>query len=45
MRIDRAAEAADKGQKLATADGAVVTVDPAALDRYRASAAAKAAAP
>ena len=45
LRIDRAAEAADKGQTLITADGAVVTVDPAALDRYRASAAARAAAP
>jgi folate-binding protein YgfZ len=45
LRIDRAAEAADKGQTLTTADGAVVTVDPAALDRYRASAAARAAAP
>ena len=45
LRIDRAAEAADKGQTLATADGAAVTVDPAALDRYRASAAARAAAP
>jgi len=45
LRIDRAAEAADKGQALITADGAVVTVDPAALDRYRASAAARTAAP
>jgi folate-binding protein YgfZ len=45
LRIDRVAEAADKGQALTTADGATVTVDPAALDRYRASAAAKAAAP
>ena len=45
LRIDRAAEAADKGQTLATADGAVVTVDPATLDRYRASAATRAPAP
>jgi tRNA-modifying protein YgfZ len=45
LRIDRAAEAADKGQTLTTADGTIVTVDPAALDRYRASAAARAAAP
>jgi tRNA-modifying protein YgfZ len=45
LRIDRAAEAADKGQTLTTADGTVVAVDPATLDRYRASAAAKAAAP
>lgn len=45
LRIDRAAEAADKGQTLTTADGAIVTVDPNALDRYRASAAARAAAP
>ena len=45
LRVDRAAEAADKGQALTTADGTVVTVDPTALDRYRASAAARAAAP
>ena len=45
LRIDRAAEAADKGQTLTTADGAAVTVDPAALERYRASAAARAATP
>ena len=45
LRIDRAAEAADKGQALTTVDGAIVTVDPAMLDRYRASAAARAAAP
>jgi folate-binding protein YgfZ len=45
LRIDRAAEAADKGQPLTAADGAAITVDPAALDRYRASAAARAAAP
>jgi tRNA-modifying protein YgfZ len=45
LRIDRAAEAADKGQTLITADGTVVTVDPAALDRYRASAAARAPTP
>jgi tRNA-modifying protein YgfZ len=45
LRLDRAAEAADKSQTLSTAEGAVVTVDPAALDRYRASAAARASAP
>jgi folate-binding protein YgfZ len=45
LRIDRAAEAADKGQALTTATGTVVTADPAALDSYRASAAARAAAP
>jgi folate-binding protein YgfZ len=43
--IDRAAEAADKGQTIADAAGGIVTVDQAALDRYRASAAARAAAP
>jgi len=45
LRVDRAAEAADKSQTLITAEGAIVTVDPTALDRYRASAAARAAAP
>lgn len=45
LRIDRAAEAADKGQSLTTANGITVTVDPVALDRYRASAAARAALP
>lgn len=45
VRIDRATEAADKGQTLITADGAAITVDPAALDHYRTSAAARAAAP
>ena len=45
VRIDRAAEAADKGQTLTTSNSAAITVDPAALDRYRASAAAKAASP
>jgi folate-binding protein YgfZ len=45
LRIDRAAEAIEKSQALTTADGAVVTADPAALARYRASAAARVAAP
>lgn len=45
LRIDRAAEAADKGQTLTAHDGATITVDPTALDRYRASAAARAALP
>jgi folate-binding protein YgfZ len=45
LRVDRAVEAADKGQSLTTDDGTTITVDPAALDRYRASAAAKAAQP
>lgn len=45
LRIDRAAEAADKGQALTTVDGATIKVDPVALDRYRASAAARAALP
>ena len=44
LRIDRAAEAADKGQPL-TAGDATVIVDTAALDHYRASAAARASAP
>jgi hypothetical protein len=44
LRIDRAAEAADKGDPL-TAGTATITVDTAALDRYRASAAARASAP
>ncbi len=45
LRVDRAVEAADKGQPLTTADGATITVDPTALDRYRVSAAARAALP
>jgi folate-binding protein YgfZ len=45
LRVDRAAEAADKEQTLATDDDTTITADPAALDRYRASAAARAAAP
>jgi tRNA-modifying protein YgfZ len=40
LRLDRAAEAAGKGQTL-TADGHIVTVDAAALERYRASVLAK----
>jgi tRNA-modifying protein YgfZ len=40
LRLDRAAEAAAKGQSL-TADGHAITVDAAALDRYRASVLAK----
>ncbi|WP_072385445.1 folate-binding protein YgfZ [Hyphomicrobium sp. CS1BSMeth3] len=44
LRIDRAAEAADKGEPL-TAGAATIVVDTAALDRYRASAAARASAP
>lgn len=45
LRLDRAAEAADKGQILTTDNDVVITPDLAALDRYRASAAAKAATP
>lgn len=45
LRIDRAAEAADKGQALTTVDGATIKVDPVVLDRYRVSAAARAALP
>lgn len=45
LRVDRAVEAADKGDTLTTDDGTTVTADPAALDRYRSNAAAKAAAP
>ncbi|MBN9265799.1 MAG: folate-binding protein YgfZ [Hyphomicrobium sp.] len=44
LRIDRAAEAADKGEPL-TAGAATIVIDTAALDRYRASAAARASAP
>ncbi|ODT29653.1 MAG: folate-binding protein [Hyphomicrobium sp. SCN 65-11] len=44
LRIDRAAEAADKGEPL-TAGAATIVVDTAALDRYRASAAARTSAP
>jgi folate-binding protein YgfZ len=44
LRIDRAAEAADKGDPL-TAGPATLTVDTAALDHYRASAAARASTP
>jgi folate-binding protein YgfZ len=45
LRIDRAAEAADKGQTLTTTDGATITTDATALALYRASAAARAALP
>jgi len=44
LRIDRAAEAADKGEALTVGDTAVI-VDTAALDRYRASAAARISTP
>ena len=44
LRIDRAAEAADKGEPLTVGDATVI-VDTAALDRYRASAAARASMP
>jgi len=44
LRIDRAAEAADKGEPLTVGDATII-VDTAALDRYRASAAARASAP
>ena len=44
IRIDRAAEAADKGEPL-LAGAATIIVDAATLDRYRASAAARAATP
>jgi len=44
LRLDRAAEAADKGQPLVAGD-VTIAVDAAALDRYRAAAAARAAAP
>jgi len=44
LRLDRAVEAADKGEAL-VAGAATISVDTAALDRYRASAAARAAAP
>jgi tRNA-modifying protein YgfZ len=40
LRLDRAAEAADKSQSL-TVDGHTIVVEPAALDRYRASVLAK----
>jgi folate-binding Fe-S cluster repair protein YgfZ len=44
LRIDRAAEAADKGEAL-VAGNSTITVDTATLDRYRASAAARASTP
>jgi folate-binding protein YgfZ len=44
LRIDRAAEAADKGEPL-VAGGATIIVDAGALDQYRASAAARASTP
>lgn len=44
LRIDRAAEAADKGESL-VAGNSTITVDAATLDRYRASAAARASTP
>ncbi len=44
LRIDRAAEAADKGEPL-VAGNATLIVDAATLDRYRASAAARGATP
>ena len=40
LRLDRAVEAEQKGQKL-TAGGIIVTPDPEALARYRATAAAR----
>ncbi len=40
LRLDRAVEAANKGEAL-TVDGRTIEVDTQALDRYRASAAAK----
>ena len=40
LRLDRAAEAAAKGEPL-TIDGQPIAVDAEALDRYRASAASK----
>jgi folate-binding protein YgfZ len=44
LRLDRAAEAANKGEPL-TAGAASIIADTAALDRYRAGAAARASAP
>jgi len=44
LRIDRAAEAADKGEPL-VAGNATVSVDAATLERYRTSAAARASTP
>jgi len=44
LRIDRAAEAADKGEPL-VAGTSTITVDAASLDCYRASAAARASTP
>jgi folate-binding protein YgfZ len=44
LRIDRAAEAGDKGEPLVAGDATII-VDAATLDRYRASAAARASAP
>jgi folate-binding protein YgfZ len=44
LRLDRAAEAADKGEPLVTGTSTII-VDTGALDRYRAGVAAKAAAP
>lgn len=44
LRIDRAAEAADKGEPLVSGD-ATILVDASALDQYRASAAARASTP
>lgn len=44
LRLDRAAEAADKGEPL-VAGTATLMVDTGTLDKYRASAAARAAAP
>ena len=42
LRLDRAAEAIDKGQPL-TSGGQPLTVEQEALDRYRTAAAEKAA--
>ena len=44
LRIDRAAEAADKGEPLVAGNSTII-VDAATLDRYRASAAARASTP
>lgn len=44
LRIDRAAEAADKGETLVAGNSTII-VDAATLDRYRASAAARASTP
>lgn len=44
LRLDRAVEAADKGEPLVTGDSTIIA-DTTSLDRYRASVAARASAP